>query len=256
VRVAALADLHGRLDGVIVPPCDLVVIAGDLAPYAWKQAPSQVPWLNDVFAPWLEQVAADAGAPVVGIAGNRDFAWWWDRRIFERLPWTFLNDSEAMLAGVRVYGTPWCPRRRVRPKADEPQPPSPPLPAGAVVPHWPPRGRGGVFMADDEAALEQRFATIPEGVDILVTHTPPHGHGDLTAIGEHVGSSALVAAIARARPVLALFGHIHEGRAEPTRAGATLCANAAICDRMFERRNQPWLIDVDLTRRTAELATG
>ncbi len=147
MRVAALADLHGRLDGVVVPPCDLVVIAGDLSPYAWKLAPQQVPWLEAVFAPWLERIAAEAGAPVVGIAGNRDFALWWDRRVFEKLPWTYLRDSEATVAGVRLYGSPWCPRRRAKPKADEPQPPSPPLPPGAVVPHWPPRGRGGVFMA-------------------------------------------------------------------------------------------------------------
>jgi hypothetical protein len=209
VRVAALADLHGRLDGVVVPPCDLVVIAGDLAPYAWKQAPSQVPWLNGVFAPWLEGVAAAAGAPVVGIAGNRDFAWWWDRRVFERLPWTFLNDSEVTLAGARIYGSPWCPRRRVRPKADEPQPPSPPL-----------------------------------------------GHGDLTSTGEHVGASALTAAIARTQPALAVFGHIHEGRGVPTREGRTLCANSAICDRFFVRANQPWLVDIDLVTGVAELVAG
>jgi hypothetical protein len=253
MRVAALADLHGRLDGVVVPPCDLVVIAGDLAPYAWKEAPKQVPWLNRVFAPWLEQVAAGAGAPVVGIAGNRDFAWWWDRRIFERLPWTFLNDSEVTLAGARIYGSPWCPRRRARPKADEPQPPSPPLPAAAEVPHWPPRGRGGVFMADGEEELAARFGAIPDGIDVLITHSPPHGHGDLTSIGDRVGSAALTAAIVRTQPALAAFGHIHEGRGAPTREGRTLCANSAICDRFFERRNQPWLIDIDLATRTAEL---
>jgi hypothetical protein len=253
MRVAALADLHGRLDGVVVPPCDLVVIAGDLAPYAWKEAPKQVPWLNLVFAPWLEQVAAAAGAPVVGIAGNRDFAWWWDRRIFERLPWTFLNDSEATLAGARIFGSPWCPRRRARPKADEPQPPSPPLPVAAEVPHWPPRGRGGVFMADGEDELSARFGAIPDGIDVLITHSPPHGHGDLTSIGDRVGSSALTAAIVRTQPALAAFGHIHEGRGAPTREGRTVCANSAICDRFFERRNQPWLIDIDLAARTAEL---
>ncbi|MDX6628403.1 MAG: hypothetical protein QOH00_649 [Gaiellales bacterium] len=115
MRVAALADLHGRLDGVVVPPCDLVVIAGDLSPYAWKEAPKQVPWIEAVLAPWLERIAAEAGAPVVGIAGNRDFALWWDRRIFEKLPWTYLRDAEATVAGARVYGSPWCPRRRVRP---------------------------------------------------------------------------------------------------------------------------------------------
>ncbi len=253
MRVAALADLHGRLDGVIVPPCDLVVIAGDLSPYSWKQAPNQVPWLEAVFAPWLERVAAAAGAPVVGIAGNRDFAWWWDRRIFEKLPWTFLRDSETTVAGARVYGSPWCPRRRAKPQADEPQPPSPALPAGAVVPHWPPRGRGGVFMAADEEELAGHFAAVPAGTDVLVTHSPPRGHGDRTVTGEHVGSAALVEAIERVQPPLAVYGHIHEGRAEPTRAGRTLCANSAICDRWFERRNQPWLFDLDLANGTAEL---
>ena len=253
MRVAALADLHGRLDGVVVPPCDLVVIAGDLGPYGWKQGARQVPWLEAVFAPWLERVAVEAGAPVAGIAGNRDFALWWDRRALEKLPWTYILDDEATLAGARVYGSPWCPRRRARPKADEPQPPSPPLPPGATIPHWPPRGRGGVFMAGSEDELAEHFGAIPEGIDILLTHTPPQGHGDLTAIGEHVGSSALLDAIELRQPPLAVFGHIHEGRGEPTRAGRTLCANSAICDRWFERRNQPWLIDIDLGGRSAVL---
>jgi Calcineurin-like phosphoesterase len=237
VRVAALADLHGRLEGVVVPPCDLVVIAGDLGPYGWKQGAFQVPWLEAVFAPWLERVAAEAGAPVAGIAGNRDFALWWDRRALEKLPWAYI----------------WCPRRRERPKADEPQPPAPPLPPGAKVPHWPPHGRGGVFMAGSEDELAEHFGTIPEGVDILLTHTPPRGHGDLTAIGEHVGSTALLDAIELRQPPLAVFGHIHEGRGAPTHEGRTLCANSAICDRWFERRNQPWLIDIDLEARSAVL---
>jgi predicted phosphodiesterase len=253
VRVAALADLHGRLETVVVPPCDLVVIAGDLSPYGWKQAANQVPWLDLVFAPWLERVAAETGAQIVGIAGNRDFAWWWDRRVFERLPWTYLRDDEVTVGGARVYGSPWCPRRRARPKADEPQPPSPPLPRGATVPHWPPRGRGGVFMAASEEELASHFEAIPDGIDVLLTHTPPLGHGDLTASGEHVGSPALLEAIERVEPALAVFGHIHEGRTDPRRAGRTLCANSAICDRWFEPRNQPWLIDIDLATRTAEL---
>ena len=49
-----------------------------------------MPWLEAVFAPWLERVAAEAGAPVAGIAGNRDFALWWDRRALEKLPWTYI----------------------------------------------------------------------------------------------------------------------------------------------------------------------
>ncbi len=71
-----------------------------------------------------------------------------------------------------------------------------------------------------------------------------------------MGSAALLAAIERVQPPLAVFGHIHEGRGDPTRVGQTLCANSAICDRWFERANQPWLVDVDLAARTAEIVTG
>ena len=126
VRVAALADLHGRLDGVVVPPCDLVVIAGDLGPYALEAgAASQVPWLEGRLralarSGWRPRRARRSPAsPAITTSP------WWDRRALERLPWTYLCDDEVTVAGARVYGSPWCPRRRVRPKADEPQPPSP-----------------------------------------------------------------------------------------------------------------------------------
>jgi Icc-related predicted phosphoesterase len=108
-------------------------------------------------------------------------------------------------------------------------------------------------MAAGEDELAEHFDAIPSDIDVLITHSPPRGHGDLTAVGERVGSTSLVAAIQRSRPALAVFGHIHEGRGAPTREGATLCANSAICDRWFERRNQPWLIDVDLAAGSAEL---
>jgi Icc-related predicted phosphoesterase len=108
-------------------------------------------------------------------------------------------------------------------------------------------------MAGGEDELARHFEVIPDGIDVLITHTPPRGHGDLTSTGDHVGSEALLAAIERRQPPLAVFGHIHEGRGEPTRIGRTLCANSAICDRWFEPRNQPWLFDIDLATRSAEL---
>jgi hypothetical protein len=59
--------------------------------------------------------------------------------------------------------------------------------------------------------------------------------------------------IVRVQPLLAVYGHIHEGRGEPTRVGRSLCANSAICDRWFEPRNQPWLFDIDVAGRSATL---
>ena len=218
MRVAALADLHGRLDGVVVPPCDLVVIAGDLSPYSWKQAPNQVPWLRR-----RVRALARARRGRGGRAGRR-------HRRQPRLRagggtgassrscrGRSCATAEATVAGVRVYGSPWCPRRRARPKADEPQPPSPPLAEDADVPHWPPRGRGGVFMAAGEDELAEHFAAVPAG-----HRRPRHAHPAARPRRPHrrrASASArlrCVAAIERVQPPLAVFGHIHEGRGEPT----------------------------------------
>ncbi|KAI4727197.1 Metallo-dependent phosphatase [Aureobasidium sp. EXF-10728] len=47
-------------------------------------------------------------------------------------------------------------------------------------------------------------------LDIICTHGPPYKHGDITAHG-NVGCPHLLKAIARARPLVHCFGHIHEG---------------------------------------------
>ncbi|KAI0838206.1 Metallo-dependent phosphatase [Hypoxylon sp. FL0890] len=53
--------------------------------------------------------------------------------------------------------------------------------------------------------------TITEGVDVVITHGPPRGIMDYTDQNRRAGCSKLFAAVARARPRLHCFGHIHEG---------------------------------------------
>lgn len=53
--------------------------------------------------------------------------------------------------------------------------------------------------------------SIENGVDVVVTHGPPKGIMDYTYGRERAGCSNLFAAVARARPQLHCFGHIHEG---------------------------------------------
>ncbi|KAK3294924.1 Metallo-dependent phosphatase-like protein [Chaetomium fimeti] len=49
--------------------------------------------------------------------------------------------------------------------------------------------------------------TVPHGIDVLVTHSPPRGHLDLLKLGcEH-----LLRELWRVRPRLHVFGHVHEG---------------------------------------------
>ncbi len=64
------------------------------------------------------------------------------------------------------------------------------------------------FDLDDETAARM-LEPCPQGA-VLVLHSPPQGHCDTDGEGMHFGSPALLAAIERKRPRLAMFGHIHE----------------------------------------------
>ena len=77
-------------------------------------------------------------------------------------------------------------------------------------------------LSDDEAtaALED----CPDGA-VLVLHSPPYGHCDVSGAGDHLGSQALAAAIERLNPPLAVCGHIHESWGERSRIGETEVAN-------------------------------
>lgn len=52
---------------------------------------------------------------------------------------------------------------------------------------------------------------IAAGVDVVITHGPPKGILDYTDAKQRAGCPDLFAAVARARPRLHCFGHIHEG---------------------------------------------
>jgi uncharacterized protein len=76
----------------------------------------------------------------------------------------------------------------------------------------------------DEAAAEERLAGCPEGA-VLVVHSPPQGHCDQSGGGEHLGSEAILRAIQRKQPRLAVCGHIHESWGCESRIGSTPVIN-------------------------------
>ena len=117
----------------------------------------------------------------------------------------------------------------------------------------------------------------------MLTHGPPQGIRDTTAYGSQVGCNNLRAAVARCRPRLHVFGHIHEGwgalrhdwqrnsaeplmvdeekllkdrgvfvnvargSGQPLKFGVeTLFVNAAIMDVDYQPVNAPWIVDLDL----------
>lgn len=77
---------------------------------------------------------------------------------------------------------------------------------GAGVPVTP-FGAWSFDLREEEAS--ELLAGCPGG-GVLVSHSPPRGHGDITSAGTHVGSSSVLEAIERCGPRLVVCGHIHD----------------------------------------------
>jgi Icc-related predicted phosphoesterase len=71
---------------------------------------------------------------------------------------------------------------------------------------------GGTFEKPESAQADDlaRLQKLMDDRTILVTHGPAKGILDTTYQGQHAGSRALAAMMARKTPWLHLFGHIHE----------------------------------------------
>ncbi len=176
MKILATSDLHGTLPAI--PPCDLLLIAGDICPLLSHDVAYQAEWLSTTFHKWLCRVPA---RKVVSIAGNHDWAFQNAPESVPELPWTYLQDSGCEFEGLRIYGTPWTPEFN----------------------EW-------AFNAT-ESELKSLFRRIPSGLDILLSHGPPYGFLDANAIGLQCGSIALRNAVVEKSPKAVVCGHIHEG---------------------------------------------
>jgi len=85
----------------------------------------------------------------------------------------------------------------------------------------------------DEPEAERMLAGAPEGC-VLVVHSPPHGHVDVSSAGEHLGSEAVLRAIEAKRPRLTVCGHIHESWGARSRAGDTEIVNLGPAGATFD----------------------
>lgn len=88
------------------------------------------------------------------------------------------------------------------------------------------------FDLDDEAAAKQ-LEDCPDGA-VLVVHSPPKGHCDLSGSGAHLGSAAILEAIESKRPTLAVCGHIHESWGAESTVGKTQVVNLGPDGRLFD----------------------
>lgn len=206
LRLVVISDTHGLHDLLEIPPGDVFVHAGDLTGHGELEELRAF----DAFLARLPH------RHKIVIAGNHDFC-------FEREPAAarallrhavYLQDESAKVAGIRFYGSPWQP----------------------WFCDW-------AFNLERGPELRAKWRLIPPATEILITHGPPMGHGDLTARGDRAGCADLLERVREVRPRFHLFGHIHEGFGV-TSDGTTTFVNASCCDFAYRPVNPPVVLEV------------
>jgi len=76
---------------------------------------------------------------------------------------------------------------------------------------WQPWFFDWAFNLERGEEIRAKWELIPDDTEVLITHGPPQGHGDMTSRGEGAGCADLLARIRQVKPRYHLFGHIHEG---------------------------------------------
>lgn len=135
---------------------------------------------------------------------------------------TYLQDSEVEILGLRIYGSPWTP----------------------VFYDW-------AFLKHRGDAINEIWKKIPKDVDILVTHGPPLGRGDVVNFGKtHAGCANLLDIVQNyVKPRYHIFGHIHEGYGCSS-DGRTTFINASTCNHLYRPVNKPVVFDIEVNDRT------
>lgn len=205
MRIVCISDTHNR--EITVPDGDLLIHAGDAT---MRGTVDEITEFNAWFSllPHKHKIF---------IAGNHDW-------LFETQPATarklldkniiYLQDAGTNIEGFNIYGSPWQPRFY----------------------DW-------AFNLNRGREMAEKWAMIPAGTDILITHGPPSGILDLTEDGDHAGCEELIKKVGEIRPRAHIFGHIHEGYGMEERDG-TRFVNASNCDERYRLVNPPVVFDL------------
>eukprot|EP00276_Gloeochaete_wittrockiana_P005706 CAMPEP_0184657840 /NCGR_PEP_ID=MMETSP0308-20130426/21993_1 /TAXON_ID=38269 /ORGANISM="Gloeochaete witrockiana, Strain SAG 46.84" /LENGTH=256 /DNA_ID=CAMNT_0027096159 /DNA_START=172 /DNA_END=942 /DNA_ORIENTATION=+ len=229
MRFVVISDTHSLHEQITLPEGDVLLHCGDFSRHGMiREVQSFVQWLR------LQQFQHK-----VVIAGNHELSFDKDHRAAGRPTNTdastvkklvsdaciYLEDSLVEINGIRIYGSPYTPE----------------------FCNW-------AFNLPRGPILKQKWAQIPEGVHILMTHGPPYGILDRTFLSKKAGCEELELRIQQLRPRYHVFGHIHEGYGTVTKDGTTFI-NASTCTLRYRPEHAPVVFDFDpseLTEKSAD----
>jgi len=204
VRIVIVSDTHSQHEQLGRLRGDVLIHCGDSA-NGFVRSPDDVQRLDD----WLGQQDFSL---ILCTGGNHDF----EMEDRSRAGTTavlrhaeFLVDRSMHFGGLHFYGAPWTPE----------------LDGWAF--YLPPR------------EIRERWARIPEDVDVLITHTPPQWILDRNRRGRSCGCPDLAERLLDLRPRIHCFGHVHASAGSLERDGTTY-VNASMVNSQYQIARRPF----------------
>jgi len=231
IRFVCLSDTHTHHNKIKIPPGDVVLHAGD---FSYTGTLSEV----KEFSKWFSSLPHPHK---VVIAGNHDLTfdkpfyvkayskWHYKnyqdpdvaKAILIKTGVTYLEDQEVTIDGVRIYGSPWQPE----------------------FCDW-------AFNEERGPRIMEKWAKIPDDgkkLHILITHGPAKYGGRVFPSTQNVGCRDLTTVVDKIKPLVHLFGHIHEDYGV-FKDEHTVYINGSNCTLQYKPVNEPIVFDI---RRTS-----
>lgn len=201
MKILAVADIHGMISAfeeialrATKEKPDMILIAGDIIGGSLRCRPDRV-------EREMKNLVKIANCDIVVTPGNHDhpqvmaegFEWLSSCHLLVNDEISFDTDSGA----ITIFGTPWTPQF------------------------------GNWHFMKPESELEY---AIPPEADILLSHGPPLGYGDMSCYGDRIGSVKLRDAIQRSNVRHVICGHNHHQGGQRFPMGDRTVYNVAVLD--------------------------
>jgi len=221
MKIVAFSDLHGQQNRKLTEwfdnnPADLLIFAGDLQANNYDYGEGFIDWIHKL--PYKYKVL---------LVGNHDGNYLrtqYHAAVLRDI--IFLNNHTAVIDGIAIFGSPYT----------------------VKYGNW-------WFMLEDNE-LEKIWKTIPNDIDILVTHGPPFGILDCTREGITAGSKTLLKRVNELKNLkYHIFGHIHEAYGIKTVNNKTFI-NTSLLNERYSLVNNPVIIEYELDSTETDYNVG
>lgn len=173
MKLVVISDTHGMHEFLTIPIGDVLITCGDFTDCGkYKQIKDFMIWFKSQKHKHKIVVPGNHEIGLCPILNPHDIGCC--GKLMNGIH--YLTDSGVVIDGVKFWGSPWVNGEK------------------SIMEKW------GFY--DDN----QTFDSVPDDVDVLITHNAPYGICD-----SGLGSKTLLSTVKRVLPVLHLFGHIHSG---------------------------------------------